>query len=169
MNTYSLFEDFSAVSSFVLRNLRQIFTNFYENPRFNFLFNMALLPIILLFAFDVLMTFILSFSSKRLVFFNVFSAKSWSAFRAYGNQNRLKVDNYQIRYNAASRVSRSLLLKFKKRKASGVEGKVFKKDYVDWKEGLNKNITYQNQLLRTVINMLGNGKKNNFKDGKGDK
>ncbi len=124
----SLFEDFSVVVKFVARNLIRIFTNFYENPRFSFLFNMALLPVILLFSFDILMSFILSFKSRKLVLFNVLSSRSWSAIRSANNQNRLKVQNYQVRYTSLSKLGNAILKKIRKREVgnnnsdSGING-----------------------------------------------
>lgn len=166
MNTYALFDDFSTVVSFVLRNLRIILSNFYENPRFNFLFNMALLPVILFFIFEIIMSLILSFRVGKLYIFNVFSFRSWNNLKFGYNQNRLKVANYSVRYTAPTSLGTRVLKKFKTKKVKDIEGKVFKKDYVDWKNSMSKNLSLNNMLLRTLIdkvNYVDKEKKNKSK------
>lgn len=165
MGTLSYFDDFSSVVSFVVRNLRMILTNFYENPRFNFLFNMALLPVILMFAFDILMSFILSFSSKRIVLFNVFSVRSWQSISTAKNQNRLKVDSNNVKYIALSGVSRRSLHNFrtkstKSKNTKSFVGKVFKKNYADWRDGVPKLLEYNNMYSRQTYYELREIRKN---------
>lgn len=76
MNFDSLFQDFADVSIFVIARLRTIFMSFYNTSRFGFLFNMAILPVILFLAFDIVFSFVLSVKFKRLVIFNVISPRS---------------------------------------------------------------------------------------------
>ena len=61
----------------------------YNETQYNFLFYMALLPFVLMFVFDLLMSFILSIRYRQIKIFNVFSAKSW---RIIGEQKNFSRD-----------------------------------------------------------------------------
>lgn len=180
MQYSSLFDDFGSVSSFVLNQLRRIFTNFYENPKVNFLFNMALLPIILMFAFDILLSVILSVRFKRVIIFNPLSPRSWTLVKTSPNRLKsdvigIKIQNYNklktnrlsdnrnrmsasgsLRYNHLTLKGRNILNNFRSKLR---KGKVVKVSYVDWKESLMKNNIQQTQMLREIYNKLFGKKK----------
>lgn len=182
------FEDFAKVVRVVGTNLSRIFSNFYENPRFHFLFNMAILPVIMLFAFDIFMSFLLSFRLKRLVLFNVISPKSWNLFKVGNIQNRLKVDSVSLKNHSSLRISRRMhndsslkynrkqvvdgSLKFKglsrigmrfafklRKHDSKLAGNVFHKNYVNWKDSLPQLMSRQNMLLSELLRLLHDKKK----------
>lgn len=145
--------DFRSVAVYVLSRLGSIFTNLYENPRFSFLFNMALLPIVLLAVFDIVFSFVLSVKLKRLVLFNIVSPRSWSFLKS-SNNYRLKADIGQFRYTAPTRLGSRIYRKLKNHRNNDLKGKVYHKDYVDWKNSMSKNLVLNNMLLRTLINLI---------------
>ena len=55
---------------------------------YDFLFYMALLPFVLIFVFDLVMSFILSIRYRQIKFFNSFSAKSWRIIGEQKNFSR---------------------------------------------------------------------------------
>ena len=149
----SYLSDFRSVAVYVLGKLGSIFSNFYENPRFSFLFNMALLPIVLFAVFDIILSFVLSFKMKRLVIFNIVSPRSWSFLRS-SNNYRLKADIGSFRYTSPTKLGSRIYRKVKYKRNNDLKGQVFHKDYIDWKESMSKNIVLNNMLLRTLLNRI---------------
>lgn len=68
---------FYRVFRFFERMFSDLITKTYKATEYNFLFYMALLPFVLMFVFDVVMSFILSIRYRQIKIFNAFSAKSW--------------------------------------------------------------------------------------------
>lgn len=74
---------------------------------------MALLPFVLMFVFDLVMSFILSIRYRQIKIFNVFSSKSW---RIIGEQKNYARD-VSTKYNRLSFLSVSILRNSKLKKA----------------------------------------------------
>lgn len=79
---------------------------------YGWLFYLAFFPGVLLFVFDLVMTFILSFRCRQLRLFNVFSLKSWNALRFRYNSQR-DIGQLRLRFTGFSSFSLRLR-KFKK-------------------------------------------------------
>lgn len=83
MNVDSFFRDMNAVSNFLFNRIgRKFFLTFYRTDKSYYLFLTALLPFILMFCFDIIMSFILSVRSRQFRFFNVLSPRSWRSFNS---------------------------------------------------------------------------------------
>ena len=171
MNFDTLFQDFADVSIFVIARLRTIFMSFYNTSRFGFLFNMAILPVILFLAFDIVFSFVLSVKFKRLVIFNVISPRSWSFLSLKSYNNRLKPCHGSVKYTAPSSFTKKLRLKYKTiQNTSSLKGKIFHKQYTDWKEFMPKTLANMNVVLRSINNTLDsiNSRKNNKSNDSSD-
>ncbi len=70
------FDSFYRVFRFFERIFTDFITKIYTGTH-NYLFYMAFLPFVLMFVFDLVMSFIFSIKHRELKFFNVFSPKSW--------------------------------------------------------------------------------------------
>lgn len=68
--------DFLMVGEYFLSWFDDLMNNIYESD-YGWLFYMALLPPLMMFIFDLAMTFVLSVRCRELRFFNVVSPKSW--------------------------------------------------------------------------------------------
>ena len=83
MNVDTFFYDMNSVMSFLFNKIaRRFFLTFYRSDKAYYLFLTALLPFILMFCFDIIMSFILSVRSRQFRFFNVLSPKSWRTFNS---------------------------------------------------------------------------------------
>lgn len=83
MTVDSFFRDLNTVSNFLFNRIgRKFFLTFYRSSDSYFLFLTALLPFILMFCFDIVMSFILSVRSRQLRFFNILSPRSWRTFNS---------------------------------------------------------------------------------------
>lgn len=81
MNVDNFFVDMNTVMSFLFTKIyRKFFQTFYRSDKAYYLFLTALLPFILMFCFDIVMSFILSVRSRQFRFFNVLSPRSWRTF-----------------------------------------------------------------------------------------
>lgn len=105
MNVDNFFEDMKSVMSFLFTKIgRRFFQTFYHSDKAYYLFLTALLPFILMFCFDIVMSFILSVRSRQFRIFNVFSPRSWRSFNssAYNSlpSDRLKAATPSNRYSS---------------------------------------------------------------------
>lgn len=91
----SFFNDFYQVGLWVISHCRIFLQTVYSSNGWNFLFYTAFLPIILTFCADLIFSFILSFKTKEIRFFNVLSPKSWKSFSA--NRVNAPLSNNRLR------------------------------------------------------------------------
>lgn len=68
--------DVYEVLDWLLETIRSFLSSLFDSE-YSWLFYLALLPALLMFVFDILMTFILSVRLREFRFFNVVSPKSW--------------------------------------------------------------------------------------------
>lgn len=122
----SSYDDFFTAFDSVIQFFRvqtNIFLNtIYGKMQWNYLFFCALLPVVLSFVFDIVMSFILSVRLREIRFFNCISARSWrllgdSKNRVNSSDVRLKPFNASLRF---TRFNSVLLLKFKKYKSGDI-------------------------------------------------
>lgn len=85
------YTDLLEVHSFFKYVLSRLFNTFYNTseikPKQSALFWTALFPVILMFAVDIIMSFIFSARSRNIRFFNVLSPKCWRSFNASSYNN----------------------------------------------------------------------------------
>lgn len=122
----SSYEDFFIAFDSVIQFFRartNIFLNtIYGRSQWSYLFFCALLPFVLSFVFDIVMSFILSVRLREIRLFNCFSPRSWRLYgdvknRVNSSDLRLKPLYLSLRY---TRVNSVLLSKFKKFKAGDI-------------------------------------------------
>lgn len=78
--------------------------------------------------------------------------------------NRLKPCQGSVKYTAPSSFTKKLRLKYKTiQNTSSLKGKIFHKQYTDWKEFMPKTLANTNMLLRSINFTLDsiNSRKNN--------
>ena len=73
----NFFDSFYRVFRFFERMFGDLISRTYKVTEYNFLFYMAFLPFVLMFVFDLVMSFILSIKYRQLKLFNALSSKSW--------------------------------------------------------------------------------------------
>ena len=110
------FVAFQKVISFYYAQTNRFLNTLYNQPKYNYLFYCAMLPVLLSLVFDIVMSFILSIRLREIRFFNCFSSRSW---RLYGDvKNRVNSSDVRLKPSLGSlrytRLNRALLMKFKK-------------------------------------------------------
>lgn len=78
--------DVYEVLDWLLETIRSFLSSLFDSE-YSWLFYLALLPALLMFVFDILMTFILSVRLREFRFFNVVSPKSWRMVNEVRNRS----------------------------------------------------------------------------------
>lgn len=85
---YNFLNDLNTIARSFNGWFRTLFQTLYAKSDWNFLFYCAMLPFLLMFVFDLIMSFILSIRHRELKFFNCFSPKSWRIIGEQRNHTR---------------------------------------------------------------------------------
>lgn len=91
MDISKFFVSLNSVSAFLRKVFLNFFSTFYEYDNGYYLFITALLPFMLMFVVDILLSFIFSIRGREIRFFNVLSPKSWKLFNSQ-TYNRLPAE-----------------------------------------------------------------------------
>lgn len=122
-------DDFLIAFDEVIRFFRtrtNVFLNtIYGKSEWSYLFYCALLPVVLAFVFDLVMTFILSVRLREIKLFNCFSVNSWRLMSESRNKNiNRSISDSRMKplfsFPRFTRLNMFMILKFRKFRAGDV-------------------------------------------------
>ncbi len=108
------------------RTRTNVFLNtIYGKSEWSYLFYCALLPVVLAFVFDLVMSFILSFRLREIKLFNCFSASSWRLYSDSRNKyNNRSISDARMKpffsFPRFTRLNMFMILKFRKFRSGDV-------------------------------------------------
>ena len=108
------------------RTRTNVFLNtIYGKSEWSYLFYCALMPVVLAFVFDLVMSFILSFRLREIKFFNCFSVNSWRLISDSRNKyNNRSISDSRIKplfsFPRFTRLNMFMIMKFRKFRAGDV-------------------------------------------------
>ena len=117
--------DFNEVIKFFRTRTNVLLNTIYGKGEWNYLFFCALMPVVLAFVFDLVMSFILSFRLREIRFFNCLSASSWRLYSDSRNKyNNRSISDSRMKpifsFPRFTRLNMFMILKFRKFRAGDV-------------------------------------------------